>query len=184
MNFLARPDAEALLAEDDFARLWPFFTSMGASDASRPGAGWLSEAVRQRYREVWNAGLRGGCNYYRASPLRPPTSSDDSIMTIRFPPGGRDRPCADPGDLGRRRTGLCRLGTRPGLAIVKLENETGSRLFEDREQGHHRYQMQVLKDLFLTEGTRVFKSALFKMPTEDNPMRVLVSDDQRGNVRD
>ena len=27
MNFLCRPDAEALLAENDFARLWPFFTS-------------------------------------------------------------------------------------------------------------------------------------------------------------
>ena len=28
--------------------------------------------VRDQYRAVWNAGLRGGCNYYRASPLRPP----------------------------------------------------------------------------------------------------------------
>ncbi|MGZ5251599.1 MAG: alpha/beta fold hydrolase, partial [Caldimonas sp.] len=61
MNFLCRPDAEALLAEDDFARLWPFFTNMGAADASRPGHGWLTEAVRDRYREVWRAGLSGGC---------------------------------------------------------------------------------------------------------------------------
>ena len=86
MNFLCRPDAEVLLAENDFARLWPFFTKMGASDASRPGAGWLTETVRERYREVWRAGLRGGCNYYRASPLRPPTADEDSIMTIRFAP--------------------------------------------------------------------------------------------------
>jgi pimeloyl-ACP methyl ester carboxylesterase len=86
MNFLCRPDAEVLLAENDFARLWPFFTNMGASDASRPGAGWLTEAVRERYREVWRAGLRGGCNYYRASPLRPPTADDAGIMTIRFAP--------------------------------------------------------------------------------------------------
>ena len=78
----------------------------------------------------------------------------------------------------------CRLGASSAVALVKLENETGSRLFEDRAQGHHRYQMQVLKDLFLTEGTRVFKSALFKMADGADPMRVLVSDDQRGNVRD
>jgi pimeloyl-ACP methyl ester carboxylesterase len=86
MNFLVRPDAEALLAENDFARLWPFFTNMGAADPARPGGGWLTEAVRDKYREVWSAGLRGGCNYYRASPLRPPTARDDTVMTIRFAP--------------------------------------------------------------------------------------------------
>ena len=86
MNFLCRPDAEALLSENDFARLWPFFTNMGAADPSRPGGGWMTEAVRERYREVWRAGLRGGCNYYRASPLRPPTKSDDTVMTIQFAP--------------------------------------------------------------------------------------------------
>ena len=86
MNFLCRPDAEALLAENDFARLWPFFTNMGAADPARPGGGWLTEAVREQYREVWKAGLRGGCNYYRASPLRPPTARDSAVMTIRFAP--------------------------------------------------------------------------------------------------
>jgi pimeloyl-ACP methyl ester carboxylesterase len=28
--------------------------------------------VKQQYREVWETSLTGGCNYYRASPLRPP----------------------------------------------------------------------------------------------------------------
>lgn len=69
MNFLIRSDAEALLAEDDFRRLWEFFSNMGAVDG--PHA-WLTETVRARYREVWRLGLRGPCNYYRASPLRPP----------------------------------------------------------------------------------------------------------------
>lgn len=67
MNFLIRPDAEALLAKDDFRRLWQFLTS--GSDS--PPA-WLTEGVRDQYREVWRAGLTGGCNLYRASPLRPP----------------------------------------------------------------------------------------------------------------
>jgi pimeloyl-ACP methyl ester carboxylesterase len=86
MNFLCRPDAEALLSENDFARLWPFFTKMGAADAGRPGGGWLTDAVRDRYRAVWSAGLTGGCNYYRASPLRPPLSPDDGVMKIVLDP--------------------------------------------------------------------------------------------------
>lgn len=85
MNFLCRPDAEALLAENDFARLWPFFTNMGAADRLRTGSGWLTEVVRERYRAVWRAGLTGGCNYYRAAPLRPPTAADASVMKLEFP---------------------------------------------------------------------------------------------------
>jgi pimeloyl-ACP methyl ester carboxylesterase len=69
MNFLCRPDAEALLAENDFARLWPFFERMG-------GKTWLNDTLRARYREVWGMGLTGGLNFYRASPLRPPSPAD------------------------------------------------------------------------------------------------------------
>jgi pimeloyl-ACP methyl ester carboxylesterase len=86
MNFLVRADAEALLSADDFARLWPFFTSMGADDSSRPGGAWLSERVRDRYRAVWRTSLRGGCNYYRASPLRPPTGPNDAVLKVEFAP--------------------------------------------------------------------------------------------------
>jgi pimeloyl-ACP methyl ester carboxylesterase len=87
MNFLCRPDAEALLAANDFARLWPFFTNMGAADPGRIGGGWLTDAQRDRYRAVWSAGLTRGCNYYRASPLRPPLTPDDAVMKIAFEPG-------------------------------------------------------------------------------------------------
>jgi len=86
MNFLCRPDAEKLLAENDFARLWPMFTNMGAADGARVGGGWLTEPVRDQYRAIWRAGLTGGCNYYRASPLRPPRSPDDPVMSITFTP--------------------------------------------------------------------------------------------------
>jgi len=68
MNFLARPDAEELLAADDFKRMWPFFTLMGA-DAE--GSGWLTHSVKNQYREVWGAGLTGGCNLYRVTPMKP-----------------------------------------------------------------------------------------------------------------
>ena len=118
MNFLIRPDAEALLAERDFARLWPFFDAMGASggaamqqaaaalagDAARPGdeanapvlpdgAGWMTDALRAQYRAVWTgdgsrpgAGLTGGLNYYRASPLRPPRAGDAAAASVALPP--------------------------------------------------------------------------------------------------
>ena len=82
MNFLARPDAPALLAENDFARLWPFFTNMAAD--SGPLA-WLDEATRERYREVWRQGLHGPCAYYAASPLRPPTASDAGAAAVQLP---------------------------------------------------------------------------------------------------
>jgi pimeloyl-ACP methyl ester carboxylesterase len=86
MNFLCRPDAEQLLTDNDFARLWPMFTNMGAADPARQGGGWLTDAVRDQYRAVWGAGMTGGCNYYRASPLRPPTAPDDPVMSIVFTP--------------------------------------------------------------------------------------------------
>jgi epoxide hydrolase 4 len=75
MNFLCRPDAAALLAADDHARLWPFFTNMG-------GESWLDEATRERYREVWRHGLDGALNYYRASPLRPPTDAQSPVHRV------------------------------------------------------------------------------------------------------
>jgi len=81
MNFLCRPDAEALLAENDFARLWPFFTSMGADSSGR---GWLTEAVKDQYRAAWGQGLTGPLNYYRASPLRPAQTAEDAIHGLRF----------------------------------------------------------------------------------------------------
>ncbi|WP_372529084.1 alpha/beta fold hydrolase [Piscinibacter sp.] len=81
MNFLCRPDAEQLLAEDDFARLWPFFIPHGAT-----GADWLTDAVKDQYRSVWRQGLSGALNYYRASPLRPPTAEDASVMKLQFAP--------------------------------------------------------------------------------------------------
>jgi pimeloyl-ACP methyl ester carboxylesterase len=74
MNFLCRPDAAALLAADDFARLWPFFTNMG-------GEAWLDETTREAYRAVWRQGLEGPLNYYRASPLRP----GDTLRTLTLP---------------------------------------------------------------------------------------------------
>ncbi len=79
MSFLCRPDADVLLAEDDYRRLWPF---LGSNPA------WLTPAVRALYREAWHnagRGLTGALNYYRASPLRPARGPDDLLHTLVLP---------------------------------------------------------------------------------------------------
>jgi len=82
MNFLIRPDAEHLLADNDYRRLWDFFLGMGAG---KDGYGWLTEELKARYRAVWDRGLTGGLNYYRASPLRPPRQEDPAANSIELP---------------------------------------------------------------------------------------------------
>jgi epoxide hydrolase 4 len=82
MNFLIRPDAEKLLAEDDYRRLWEFFTNMFAATGKHD---WLTDAVKAQYRSVWDHGLTGGCNYYRASPIRPPTAGDPGANAVTLP---------------------------------------------------------------------------------------------------
>ena len=80
MNFLRRPDAEALLAADGFARLWPFLASPWRQ---------LTDDDRARYAEVWRQGLSGPLNYYRASPLRPPragaVAGSDDLRQLQLP---------------------------------------------------------------------------------------------------
>jgi epoxide hydrolase 4 len=86
MNFLCRPDAEKLLTENDYARLWPFFTNMAATMTPAPADTWLTEQVKDQYRAVWNQGLNGALNYYRASPLKPALTTEDTVMKLVFTP--------------------------------------------------------------------------------------------------
>ncbi|HXE22316.1 MAG TPA: alpha/beta fold hydrolase [Rhodoferax sp.] len=87
MNFLIRPDAEQLLSQNDFQRMWPFLTNGHGGHA----APWLTESVKNQYRAVWGpradggSGLTGGCNYYRASPLRPPRPEDPAAAAVTLP---------------------------------------------------------------------------------------------------
>ena len=96
MNFLVQPDAAAQLAANDFERLLGFLDGQDHSLASltapqhvsQPGSapGWLTPALRERYRQVWQHGLQGGLNYYRASPLRPATAQDPAAAAVTLPP--------------------------------------------------------------------------------------------------
>jgi pimeloyl-ACP methyl ester carboxylesterase len=90
MNFLVQTDAAAQLAAHDFERLFGFLTG---HDASLPSLStlttdspdWLTPAVKAQYREVWQHGLQGGLNYYRASPLRPATANDPGANAVQIP---------------------------------------------------------------------------------------------------
>ena len=82
MNFLIRDGAEQLLVQDDHRRLWEFLT---ASKTGLQAPLWLTDEVKAQYREVWNAGLRGGCNLYRVSPLRPARPEDPAAAAVDLP---------------------------------------------------------------------------------------------------
>jgi pimeloyl-ACP methyl ester carboxylesterase len=81
MNWLRAPGAEGALAQDDYARLEGFFRAMARDDAP-----WYTPARAARYKEVWRRGLTGGLNYYRASPLYPPTPDDPGPARLRLDP--------------------------------------------------------------------------------------------------
>lgn len=104
MNFLVQPEAAALLVANDFERLFGFLTGQdstltslsatpsNAAEASPhtppapPGPQWLSPSVQAQYREVWQHGVQGGLNYYRASPLRPATAQDAAASAVQISP--------------------------------------------------------------------------------------------------
>ena len=73
MNDLVQPDAATKLAANDFAALFAVLQRFGPAD-------WLTPTLREQYRAVWRHGLDGALNYYRASPLRPPTGPADTVL--------------------------------------------------------------------------------------------------------
>ena len=81
MNWLRAPGAEEALARDGFHRLDQFFLGM-----QRSGCVWYTPERAARYHDVWSRGLTGGLNYYRASPLYPPTPDGSSPTLPRLDP--------------------------------------------------------------------------------------------------
>ncbi len=78
MNWLRAAGSETALEKNDFALTEGFFSRKG-----QPA--WYSPATREQYHACWTHGLLGGVNYYRASPLHPPTPEDPApaLLTIR-----------------------------------------------------------------------------------------------------
>jgi pimeloyl-ACP methyl ester carboxylesterase len=79
MNWLRRPGSEELLAEDGFRRLEGLFTRFG-------GEAWFDEPTRRAYHAAWSqpGALAASVNWYRASPLRPPSADDPGGGTLQL----------------------------------------------------------------------------------------------------
>ena len=73
MTMLVQPDAAARLSADGFAGLWAILQRFG-------DAAWLTSALRAQYQAVWQQGLDGALNFYRASPLRPTSGPTDTTL--------------------------------------------------------------------------------------------------------
>ncbi len=98
MLLFRNPKAERVLSENGYARLLGAFADFGTDV--------MSDADRAAYIEAWSqpGALTGGLNYYRASPMYPPTDADPgpaklqlkaADFTVRVPTlvlwGERDR---------------------------------------------------------------------------------------------
>jgi len=75
MNVFRLPKAERVLSENGYARLLPSFMHLSED--------WRAELVA-----AWSqpGALTGGLNYYRASPLYPPTADDPGAKKLQFKP--------------------------------------------------------------------------------------------------
>lgn len=81
MNWLRAKDSELALAKDDFALMEGILSGMGRSPTP-----WFSGDVRAKYHECWSRGIAGGVNYYRASPLHPPTDDHPGPLNLQLNP--------------------------------------------------------------------------------------------------
>ena len=72
MLFFRSPEAEQMLSTNNHAGLLDMLLRFGSN--------WdMDEVTRQKYIEAWSqpGALTGGLNYYRASPMYPPTAPED-----------------------------------------------------------------------------------------------------------
>jgi epoxide hydrolase 4 len=85
MNWLRAPGCEAMLAENDYKRMSDFFETMAAPGTSNQ---WFSGKTKKDYLAAWRepGALTGGANYYRSSPLYPPTDDDIGAKRLSLDP--------------------------------------------------------------------------------------------------
>jgi hypothetical protein len=71
------------------------------------------------------------------------------------------------------------MGNHRGLAVLKLEREEGAELKLHEKNGMRTFDMSVLDNLILTEGTRLFKTGLFiRTGISDSDFEAVACDSQ------
>jgi hypothetical protein len=77
----------------------------------------------------------------------------------------------------------CAVGGRPAIALLKLEREEGAQLKLSDHGGKKTFEMDILGDLVLTDGTKLFKSALFaRTAGSDHEYGIIACDGQRSYI--
>jgi hypothetical protein len=78
--------------------------------------------------------------------------------------------------------GIGTLDEGPVVAVLKLEREQGLRLRIEVVGDHAEVEMQFLRDLTLTDKTKIFKTSLLRLEDAGQALSMfgLASDDQRG----
>jgi hypothetical protein len=69
---------------------------------------------------------------------------------------------------------------RPGIGIIKLEKEEGTRVQRTKVDGQSTFNVNHLRDLMLTGNTRIFKVGLFARRAGSEEVQGLVCDKQKG----
>lgn len=81
MNWLRAEGSEKALVKDEYVLLEAILNGMGKSPTP-----WFAGEVRAKYHECWSRGVAGGVNYYRASPLHPPTGEHPGPLKLDLNP--------------------------------------------------------------------------------------------------
>ena len=74
--------AERVMTENNYARLVAMLQSAGSNGE------WLTEDDKERYLKAWSqpGAVTGGLNYYRASPLYPPSADVPGASAVQIDP--------------------------------------------------------------------------------------------------
>ena len=74
--------AERVMTENNYARLVAMLKSAGSNGE------WLTEDDKERYLKAWSqpGAVTGGLNYYRASPLYPPSADAPGASAVQIDP--------------------------------------------------------------------------------------------------
>jgi hypothetical protein len=74
------------------------------------------------------------------------------------------------------------VGSQPAVGVMKLEREEGARLELSKHNGKKTFAMSVLNNLVMTDGTRLFKTAIFVRTGKEEDDFIAISCDDQARV--
>jgi hypothetical protein len=154
----------------------------------------LDDQLREYFRSKIATSLQRGVDVI-IDPTQDSTVCDAIVGIIREPASLPDQSRVIAARLHKVQTGVNPAGLvtviygtsdgHPAVSILKLEREEGIRFQVQNVQGRLTVDLQFLRDLTLTNKTKVFKTSLFFLEDPSRPESIIgkVADDQRGQVQ-